>query len=117
MRPFVYKTVTRKVKTVWGEFIALHRIKRCRYHKKIFRSDALDSIVSPYCTYSNEVMINAAMKRFIDGVSCSEISRDMGVGISESHVRNLSNMAVNIFSMTHEENAEKLRESMHSWIL
>ena len=86
-----------------------------RFHKKLFRSDALDSIVSPYCTYSNDAMIDAAMKRFVDGMGCSEIFRS--IGISESHARNISNLAMDIFSMIHDENTGRLRESMHSWIL
>ncbi|MGC8699125.1 MAG: hypothetical protein ACP5RE_02995 [Candidatus Acidifodinimicrobium sp.] len=69
-RLVVYKTATRRVRTIGGEFIAVHRMMTCRFHGKIFRSEALDSIVSPYCTYSNDVMIDAAVKRFIDGMSC-----------------------------------------------
>ena len=114
-RLVVYKTVTKRVKTTNGKFIVLHCIMTCRYHKKLFKSDALDSIVSPYCTYSNDVMIDAAIKRFVDGMSCSEISRS--IGISESHARNISNMALDIISIIHYESAEKLRESMKSWIL
>ena len=37
--------------------------------------------------------------------------------ISESHARNISNMALDIFSMIHDENASRLRESIHSWVL
>ncbi|MGC8563154.1 MAG: hypothetical protein ACP5NO_08215 [Thermoplasmata archaeon] len=64
---------------------------------------------------SNDVMMDAAVKRFVDGMSCSDISRS--IGISESHARNLSNMALDIFSIIHQESAEKLREYMHSRIL
>lgn len=59
-------------------------------------------------------MIDLAMKRFIDGTICSDISRAMGVGISESHVRNLSNTALDIFSIIHDENASNIRKYMKS---
>ncbi len=114
-RLVVYKTATRKVRTINGEFTAVHRIMTCRFHRRQFRSETLNSIVSPCCTYSNDVMIDAAIKRFIDGMSCSDISRS--IGISESHAGNLSNMALDIISTMHYESAEKLRESMKSWIL
>lgn len=109
-----YKTEHRTVRsTSYGEFTAIHHIMHCRNHPGVlYKSERLLSIVSPYCTYSNDVMIDAAVKRFIDGMSCSDISRS--TGISESHARNLSNMALDIFSMIHQESAEKLRESMHS---
>ncbi len=63
-RLVVYKTVTRKVRTTNGEFTAVHRMMTCRFHRKIIRPDALDSLVSPYCTYSNEVMIIRFTARF-----------------------------------------------------
>jgi hypothetical protein len=49
-------------------------------------------------------MMDSSVKRFVDG-------------ISESHAWNLSNVALDIFSMMHQESADKLRQSMHSWIL
>ena len=43
--------------------------------------------------YANDIMVEASMGRFIKGYSCSEISMQLGNGISERHVRNISNMA------------------------
>ena len=37
-------------------------------------------------------MVDAGIDRFINGYSCSEISMQLGNGISERHVRNISNM-------------------------
>ena len=47
----VYNAVKRRVRTTSGEFIAVHHTMTCKFHRKIFRSDALDSIVSIYCTF------------------------------------------------------------------
>ena len=38
-----------------GIFTAVHRIRRCRKCMKIFRSEALDRIIEPYCTYANDI--------------------------------------------------------------
>ncbi len=104
------------ISSYYGEFIAIEHIMKCDTHG-IFRSEELQNIVSPYCTYANDIMIDSAMKRFIDGKSCSEISMESGTGISESQVRKLSNMALGILVKIHEEATPKLKESMHSYIL
>ena len=100
----------------YGRFTAIKHIMRCSIHG-IFRSEALPNIVSPYCTYANDIMIEAAMKRFIDGRSCSEISLESGTGISERQARNLSNMALDIFVAKHQESSSILRDSMKSYVL
>ena len=41
----------------------------------------------------------------------------LGNGISERHVRNLGNQALDIFREMHEENVPKLRNHMKSYIL
>jgi len=38
-------------------------------------------------------------------------------GISQSHARNVTNMALNIFSRIHEGNIQKLKAAMHLYIL
>jgi hypothetical protein len=100
-----------------GIFTAMHRIRRCRKCNKIFRSEALDRIIEPYCTYANDIMIDVAMKRFIDGRSCGEISRESGYGISERQARNLSNMALEIMGTIHDESFQILRNALSSYIL
>lgn len=113
-----YKTETRHIISVeYGSFTAIHRLRKCKKCQRIFRSESLDRLIEPYCTYANDIMIDAAVKRFIDGRSCSEISLNMNNGISERHVRNLSNMALDIFPMIHEEVSPKLRKAMESYIL
>jgi hypothetical protein len=101
------------VSSYYGEFTAIEHIMRCSIHG-VLRSEDLSRIVSPYCRYANDIMIEAATKRFIDGRSCSEISMESGTGISESQVRNLSNMALGIFITIHEELSSILRYSMQS---
>jgi hypothetical protein len=46
-------------------------------------------IIPPKCTYSNDFLVEGAIKRFIEGRSSSEISSLMGV--SEGHARKLTN--------------------------
>ena len=70
----VYRTDNRPVKTVHGEFTAIHRIKICPTEGTRFRSEGLDLIVPPGCTYANDVMVEAAMRRFLGGWSGSGIS-------------------------------------------
>ncbi len=72
-------------------------------------------IIPPKCTYSNDVMVEGAIKRFIEGRSSSEISSLMGV--SEGHARKLTNQALEIFSEIHEDNVSKLCRNMDSYIL
>ena len=92
-----YRTEIRHIISIDnGIFTAVHRIRRCRKCMKLFRSEALDRMIEPYCTYANDIMIDVATKRFIDSKSCGEISRESGYGISERQARNLSNMALDI---------------------
>ena len=53
----------------------------------------------------------------MDGRSSSEITMDMHNGISERYVRNLSNMAPDIFPEIHEKNIEKLKNVVNSYVL
>ena len=114
-----YKNEYRTIRSIsYGEFIAIHHIMLCRNHPGIlYRSERLSSIIGPYRTYANDVMVESALKRFIEGRSCSEIARDLNIGISDSHVRLLSNTALEIFGKIHEENVQKLRSAMGSYIL
>ena len=73
--------------------------------------------MSPHCTYANQVMLESATRRYIDGRSSSEIALGMNNGISERHVRRLSNMALDIFPVIHSSNADKLRSCLKSYIL
>ena len=57
------------------------------------------------------------MGRFIKGYSCSEISSGLNNGISESHVRLLSNRGMEIFMEIHNDNIPKLKDAMNSYIL
>lgn len=50
----------------------------CRKCMKLLRSEALGEMIEPYCTYANYIMLDVAMKRFIDGRSCGEIFRESG---------------------------------------
>ena len=114
-----YRTQRRTIRSLdMGEFTAIHKIMRCRIHGTVFRSERLKSIINPHCIYANDIMIEASMDRFVYGRSCSEISEQNGMrGISESHARNVTNMALGIFSRIHEENIPKLKAAMHSYIL
>ena len=111
----VYRRDRRTVRTVYGDFIAVHRIMLCPVEGKKFRSGRLDLIIPPGCTYANSIMTETAVQRFIGGRSCSEISSTLGV--SESHARKLSNQALEIFHEIHEESIPKLRDHMKSYIL
>lgn len=87
----------------------------CPREKRTFSSENLDLMVYLWCTYSNNFMVESAVKRFIGGRSSAEISSLMG--ISEGHARKLSNQALEIFSEIHEDNGAKLSRSMNSYIL
>ena len=106
-----YRTEIRHVISADNIFTAVHRIEKCRKCTKLFRSEALDKMIEPYCTYANDIMIDVAMKRFIDGRSCGEISRESGYGISERQARNLSNMALDIMGAIHDESFQVIRNS------
>ncbi|EQD64270.1 hypothetical protein B2A_02089, partial [mine drainage metagenome] len=84
---------------------------------KLFRSEALDKMIEPYCRYANDIMIDVAMKRFIDGRSCGEISKESVYSISERQARNLSNMALEIMGTIHDESFQVLRNALSSYIL
>ncbi|EQD78872.1 hypothetical protein B1B_00489, partial [mine drainage metagenome] len=92
-------------------------IKKYSRDKIVYRSEAMLDLVSPHCTYSNDVMVETGIKRFIHGRSSSEISSELNNGISDRHVRNLSNMAGDIFTDIHNENIPKLKAAMNSYIL
>ncbi|EQD59530.1 hypothetical protein B1B_08173, partial [mine drainage metagenome] len=80
-----------------------------------YKSEALSDLVSPHCTYSNDITVEAGIKRFIHGRSCSEISSELNNSISERHVRNLSNMAGDILVEIHDRKHSKT-ESCHEFI-
>ena len=100
-RLVLYKTERRVVKSVDYRFIAVHCPMICRHDKIVFRSKRICEIVSPHCTYANQVMLESATRRYIDGRSSSEIALGMNNGISERHVRRLSNMELDIFPVIH----------------
>ena len=116
-RLMAYKSGRRTVKSVSDRFTAVHKLMKCGLHERIFRSELLDSIIAPGCTYSNEVMLEASMRRFIYGRSSPEIASETGIGISGSHVRLLSNTALDIFGRIHEESCPVIRSAMKSYIL
>ena len=116
-RLVLYKTERRVVKSVDYGFTAVHRPMICRHDGTIFRLERICEIVSPHCAYANDVMLESATRRYIDGRSSSEIALDMHNGISERHVRRLSNTALDIFPVIHSRNADKLRSSIKSYIL
>ena len=111
----VYRTDSRHVKSVNGEFIAIHRIKVCPRERIKFRSYELDKIVPPHCTYANNIMVESTIRRFIDGMSSSEISSLLGA--SEGHVRKLSNQGIDIFGKLHEKNIPELKKHIKSYVL
>ena len=56
----VYKTESRSVRCVkYGEFTAIHDLMICQGDGTVFRSVSLDDMVRPYCTFANDVMIDA----------------------------------------------------------
>ncbi len=111
----VYRKIRRDVKLVNWEFTAIHRIKICPVDRTIFRSDELDKIVSPHCIYANDIMVETSIQRFINGRSSSEISSSLGV--SEGHVRKLSNKGLNVFGKLHEKHVSQLREHIKSYVV
>ncbi len=113
-----YATRRRILLHEYGDFTAVVHVMKCMDRKHgAFRPDSPNLLVPPHCTYANDVMVESAMSRFIDGRSCSEISGMLGNGISERHVRNRGNQALGIFREMHEENVPKLRNHMKSYIL
>ena len=113
----ICKTYRRTVKSSgYGIFDAVVHTKKCHVHG-LFGPEQLSNIVSPHCTYANDIMVDAGIDRFIKGYSCSEISMQLGNGISERHVRNISNMAGEIIMQIHDENVTKLKDVMNSYVL
>ena len=115
-----YKTTGKPVKFAGGGYVAIvEHIKYCRngHKRRLFRSERMPAIVNKRCIYANDVMLSAARMRFIDGRSCSEIARAMDIGISERHVRRLSNTALEVFANIHEKNGDKLKPLLGSWVL
>ena len=75
-----YRTRARRVISVeYGLFEALHCIRKCGKYNRLFGSEALDDLIGPYCNYANDVMEDAAMRRFTDGRSCPGITPCTGI--------------------------------------
>ena len=75
-----YRTRARRVISVeYGLFEALYCIRKCRKYNRLFGSEALDDLIGPYCNYANDVMEDAAMRRFTDGRSCPGITPCTGI--------------------------------------
>ncbi len=111
-----YRTDTRRIISIGlGSFTAVHRLMKCTKCSRIFRSEQMSKLIGRYCSYAHDVMVESSIERFIHGRSSSEISSSTGV--SECHARRLSNRALEIFHEIHEENIQKLREHMKSYIL
>lgn len=84
----------------------------------VSRSSKLESIAYPYCTYANEIMVKTAMDRFVYGKSCSIISLQENIcWISESNVRNITDMTLGIFSRIHGESYKKIKNHINSYAL
>jgi len=115
LRP--YKTYRREIRSIgYGSVTAIHHVMYCPEHGK-FRAEGLVNIVAPGCTYANDVMVEAAMLRFIDARSSSEISRQLDICISERHIANLSSMALQVHRVIHDDHSEEIRERMSGYIL
>jgi len=110
-----YRSYKRIVKSLDGEFIAVHRLKLCSNDGTVYKSDKLEDIVRNKCTYANDILLNAAKDRFIYGRSCSEISSY--TGISESHAGKASNSIIDAFRINHYRNIDKIKKFMESYIL
>ncbi len=115
-----YKTTRKPVKFAGGGYVAVVKhIKQCRngHVLRLFRSERVQAIVNRRSIYANDVMLSAAIMRFIDGRSCSEIASAMDIGISERHVGRLSNTALEVFANIHEKSGYKLKELLPGWVL
>lgn len=84
-----YRSYNRTVKSLEGEFIAVHRLKACKNDGIVYKSDKLEDIVRNKCTYANDMLLKAAKDRFIYGRLCSELSSY--TGMSERHAGKASN--------------------------
>ena len=60
-----------------------YRSKKSGLHERIFRSKLMDSIIAPVCTYSNDVMLEASMGRFIYRRSSSVEEAAKRIGITK----------------------------------
>jgi|ACXJ01.1.fsa_nt_gi hypothetical protein len=76
------KTERIVVKSVDYRFTACHYPMICRHDRIAFRSERISEIVSLSCTYSNDVMLESSVMRYIEGRSSSGIALDMHNGIS-----------------------------------
>ena len=83
-----YRLNRRTVKTGNGTYTAEHRIMICPVEGTRYRSMELDLMIPPKCTYANDIMVESAMERFINGKSSSEMPSLFG--LSESHARKLN---------------------------
>ena len=110
-----YRSYNRTVKSLEGEFIAVHRLKVCKNDGIIYKSDKLEDIVRNKCTYANDMLLKAAKDRFLYGRSCSELSSY--TGISERHAGKASNSIIEAFRVNHYKNIDKIKEFMESYIL
>ncbi len=54
------------VSSYYGEFTAIDHIMRCSIHG-VIRGGDFSRLVSPYCRYANDIMIEEATKRFLEG--------------------------------------------------
>ncbi len=112
-----YRTYERAVRSVeHSKFTAVHHEMHCPEHGK-FRVEGLVNIVARGCTYVNDVMVEAAKLRFLNGRSSPEISGDLEVGISDRHVTNVSNLALSIFREIHADHEGAIGKRMSSYIL
>lgn len=60
-----YRRDRKLVRTLSGEFTAVHKIMMCPREKREYRSEKLFEIVPKRCRYSNDVMVESAIERFI----------------------------------------------------
>ena len=117
----VYKTKRRTVCSADAcSFVAVEHMRYCdRGHKRIvFRSERLKSIVNRGCTYANDVMVLSAASRFTDGRVSGEIAVALDIGISERHVRRLSNTALDVLAAIHGKSGDRLMAVIGGgWVL
>lgn len=115
----VYKTNSTKIKlSDAGECIAVHRIMKCSKAGTLYRSRKLESIAYLYCISANDVMVKTATDRLMFWKSRPEISLwENMCGISESYVRNITDMALGIFFRIRKEGYKKIRNYINSYVL
>ncbi len=74
-------------------------------------------MVNPWCVYANDVMVEGARQRFLEGRSCREITSEMGSGLSEAHLCRLTNLALKLVSEIHAQRREEIARHLGKWIL